>query len=97
MAGDDLAASVVLPKSLFTNIIDQSEVGLNFALYHRSTLLPLRQRENLSSIVADRTTVVGSSVIAATVGSGLPFNNLKSPIGINLTVSVRNDSVSLIL
>ena len=45
--------------------------------------------------VAGKTSIVGSHIIAATVGSGLSFNNLESQVTINLSILTEiNGSVS---
>ena len=58
-------ASVGLPASLFGRIDDRANVGLFFAFYEASTLFPV------SGGASDlpRRRVVGSQVIAATVGT----------------------------
>lgn len=88
-----MVAAIALPPSLFTNINNRSQEGIFFALYTQSTLFPIQVTENTTGAVASRSTVVGSTIIAATVGSGLSFNNLEPPVEINLRISTTNESV----
>lgn len=78
----DPVASIMLPPSLFANI-SRVNVGLFFALYRTSVLFPVR---NMTGVVDGRNTIVGSSIIAATVGPGLFFENLAEPVVVNLTI-----------
>ena len=92
----DQVASISLPSSVFDNISGRTEVGVFFALYRKSTLFPIRAREHTTGAVAGRATIVGSSIIAATVGPGLSFSNLQSPVMINLSVPTEiHGSVNL--
>ena len=91
----DIVSSIKLPFSVFANIRNQTEVGLFFVLYRKSTLFPLRDRANATGVVDGRTTIVASSIIAATVGLGLSFKNLEPPVVINLSIATEiNGSVN---
>lgn len=93
---DNQVASIALPPNLFQEITDRTQVGVFFGLYNESTLFPVRTREDVASAVPDRTTIVGSPIIAATVGPGLSFNNLQPPVEVNLRIPTEiNGSVSL--
>lgn len=95
---DNQSASIALPPNLFSLINDRTQVGIFFALYNENTLFPVRDRENTASAEVDRTTVVGSPVIASTVGPGLLFDNLRSPVEINLRIPTEiNGSVGQVL
>ena len=92
---DDLEATILLPPSLFDTITDRTDVGLFFALYNRTPLFPIRNRSNMDGAVAGRNTIVGSRVIAATVGPGLSFSNLHPRVEITLGIRLEGDNVSL--
>ena len=75
--------SIVLPPNVFQGIDNRENVGIFFALYDTANLFPVREME---SAVAGRSSMVASSVLAATVGPGLFFNNLNPKVEINLTI-----------
>ena len=85
-------AAAFLPASLFQLITDQDDVGIFFALYDTGVFFPItidtqRDQETNSSI----TTVVGSPVLAATVGSGLNLVGLAEPVKILLRLNEELD------
>lgn len=88
-------ASITLPRSLFTSISGITQVGVFFAEYRRSTVFPVREK-NMIGAVAGRTTEVGSTIIAATVGRGRIFRNLETPVEVNLRISSQIGRVSSI-
>ena len=77
-----LNAAVGLPASLFQQIDNSTNnIGIFFAFYESSSLFPVGGGTvNISN--SPTTTVVGSQVIAATVGSGINFQNLREAITI---------------
>ena len=70
-------AAVFLPPSLYQSITNHSSTGSFFAVYNSGALFP----------TTNATTVVSSPVLAATVGSGLNFNNLRVPVRILLRLN----------
>ena len=85
-------AAAFLPASLFQLITDRDAVGIFFAVYDAGVLFPItndtqRNQETNSSI----TTVVGSPVLAATVGPGLNFVGLAEPVRILLRLNEELD------
>ena len=81
-------AAAFLPASLFQLITDRDAVGIFFAVYDAGVLFPItndtqRNQETNSSI----TSVVGSPVLAATVGPGLNFTGLVEPVRILLRLN----------
>lgn len=64
-------------------------MGVVYALYENPNLFPVAVTDHDDS--STRRTVVGSPVIAATVGRGIPFNNLYSPVVIELELSENED------
>ena len=74
-------AAISLPASLFQNISNREDVGIFFALYNTSTLLPVNGGINRN---ASRQREVGSRILAAIVGPGLNFSNLVENITIVL-------------
>ena len=71
-------AAISLPASLFERIDDRLNVGVFFAFYETSTLFSV-DRPTLP-----RQTVVGSRVLAATVGPSINFQDLDEPVTIVL-------------
>ena len=86
-------AAIGLPASLFKRIDDQANVGAFFVFYETPILFPvggeLTDRSSLS-----RKNVVGSHVLAATVGPGINFLSLDEPITIVLRLQVTERGVS---
>ena len=86
-------AAISLPASLFGRINDRLNVGVFFAYYETTILFPVAGESDGSSLPRF-TTVVGSDIIAATVGPGLSFQNLDEPVIILLRLQVAEGSVS---
>lgn len=86
-------ASIALPPSLFDRITDREEVGIFFALYDDNTLFPVREDARLAGTSSVAHIVVGSPVVASTVGPRLSFNNLQTPVEINLRLMSSPDTV----
>ena len=72
-----LDAAIGLPASLFEQIDDRDNIGVFVALYETPILFPF-SRENTTS----KQRVVGSHVLATTVGPDINFQNLDEPITI---------------
>jgi len=85
-------AAAFLPASLFQLITDRVVVGLFFAVYNTGVLFPI---ENDMETIAERNssirTVVGSPVLAATVGPGLNFVELAEPVRVLLRLNEKVD------
>jgi len=85
-------AAVFLPASLFQLITDHIDVGILFAVYNTGVLFPI---ENDMETIAERNssirTVVGSPVLAATVGPGLNFVELAEPVRVLLRLNEEVD------
>ena len=80
---EDETAAVFLPPSLFQSI--GTSVGIFFAVYNTGALFPITNAtRQVQGKNASITTVVGSPVLAVTVGSGLNFSNLPEPVRILL-------------
>lgn len=86
-----LNAAVGLPASLFKQIKDRPDIGVFFAFYESPSLFPVAGGTNSSS--SPRRNVVGSQVLAATVGSGINFRNLSETVTILFRLQVPEGSV----
>ena len=90
---EDETAAAFLPASLFESIKDGTNIGMFFAVYDTGVLFPIT---NATKIIqgtnASVTTVLGSPVLAATIGSGLKFSGLKEPVRILLRLNEMNVS-----
>ena len=75
-------AAVFLPAPLFQSITNRTNVGIFFNVYDTGVLFPITKETNASI-----KTVVGSPVLAATVGSGLDFKGLAEPVTIMLRLN----------
>ena len=75
-------AAVFLPGPLFQSITNRTNVGIFFNVYDTGVLFPITKETNAST-----TTVVGSPVLAATVGFGQNFNGLAEPVTILLQLN----------
>ena len=87
-----LNAAVGLPASLFEQINNRSNIGLFFAFYESSSLFPIGEETDSSG--SPIRNVVGSQVLAATVGSGINFQNLSETVTILFRLQVPEGSVS---
>ena len=87
-----LDAAISLPASLFGRINDRLDVGIFFAFYETPILFPVARQGGESSL--PRQTVVGSNIVAATVGPGLNFQNLDEPVTILLRLQIVEELVS---
>ena len=81
-------AAVILPASLFQLITNQSSVANFFAVYDTGVLFPITNATQLVQRTnASITTVVGSPVLAVSVGPGLNFSGLVEPVRISLRLN----------
>lgn len=82
------AASIDLPPSLF-NLVpkDGQSVGVGFTLYQIPAFFPITSQKDTDNTTS-RVRAVGSVVVAATVGFGLTFRNIDSPV--LTTISLQN-------
>ena len=88
-----LNVAVGLPASLFQRIGNRTNIGIFFAFYESSSLFPVHGGTvNISQ--SPRVTVVGSQVLAATVGSGINFQNLTEAVTIVFRLQVPDGVVS---
>lgn len=85
-------AAISLPPSLFERINDRPNVGIFFGFYETPTLFPVGRESDGATL--RRQTVVGSDIIAATVGPGINFQNLDEPVTILLRLQVPEGRVS---
>ena len=88
-------AAAFLPPSLFQSITRRN-VGIFFAVYDVGVLFPIMNATQINQETNDSVTaVVGSPILATTVGPGLNFSGLEEPVSIflrlnDLGVSDRN-------
>ena len=87
-----LNAAIGLPASLFQEINDRPNIGVFFAFYESSSLFPVATGVTGSPI----RNVVSSQVLAATVGSGIRFQNLSEDVTVVFRLQVPEGSVSKI-
>ena len=73
---------------------DEDNIGLLFTLYKSSVLFPVNRGNNLNSDGSVQT-VVGSHIIAATVGFDLELRNLEDNVTIVLQLTIPEQDVSL--
>ena len=83
--------AINLPPALFKNemISGYDNIGLLFTLYNSSTLFPVNAGKNLSSDQSIET-VVGSRIIAATVGANLTLRNLEEQESVTIVLQLLN-------
>ena len=86
--------AIGLPASLFQQIDDRSNIGVFFALYESSSLFPVTEDTNSLTSSSPTRNVVGSQVLAATVGSGINFQNLSEAVTIAFRLQVPRVGVS---
>ena len=79
---EEETAAAFLPASLFRNITNLENIGSFYAVYNMGTLFPITDTAQGSAA-----TVVGSPVLAATIGSGLNFSGLVDPVRILLRLN----------
>ncbi len=84
--------AIDLPASLFEQIDDHSNIGVFFAFYELSSLFPVAGESNSSSSPMRK--VVISQILAATVGSGIDFQNLTNAVTISFRLQVPRADVS---
>ena len=81
-------AAVFLPASLFQLITNQDSVAIFFAVYNTGVLFPITNATKLVQRTnASVTTVVGSPVLAVSVGPGLNFSGLVEPVRLKLQLN----------
>ena len=81
-------AAAILPASLFQLITNQDSVANFFVVYDTGVLFPITNATQLVQRTnASITTVVGSPVLAVSVGPGLNFNGLVEPVRISLRLN----------
>ena len=93
-------AAAFLPASLFQSTTgrDSISVGIFFAVYDTGVLFPITNSTEINQETnASTTTIVGSPVIAATVGSGLNFDGLAEPVTILLRLNQLGVSDRIVL
>ena len=79
------SAATFLPASVFQSIPNRTSVGLVYVVYNTGALFPIANAtEQVQGTNASITTVVGSPVLSATVGSGQNFSNLTEPVRVLL-------------
>ena len=91
-----LNVDVGLPVPLFQQIGNRTNIGIFFAFYESSSLFPVHGGTvNISDL--PRMTIVGSQVLAATVGSGINFQNLSEAVTLIFRLRIPDGSVSRFL
>ena len=92
--GENEIAAAFLPPSLFQSITDRNSTGIFFTVYDTGVLFPITNAtEVVERTNTSVTTVVGSPVLAATVGPGLNFSGLVDPVVISLRLNDLGVSV----
>ena len=82
---EDETAAAFLPGSLFGSVTGREDLGIFFAVYDIGVLFPIANDTQMyQDTDASVRTVVGSPVLAATVGPGLNFTGLEEPVRILL-------------
>jgi hypothetical protein len=78
----DEGASVILPSSIFEQIMNTSKlnVGLTFGFYNETVLFPVGKVSDESRSMEGRQTRVGSLIASAIVGVNENFQNLQDPV-----------------
>ena len=80
-------AAAFLPPSLFQSITRRN-VGIFFAVYDVGVLFPIMNATQINQETNDSVTaVVGSPILATTVGPGLNFSGLEEPVSIFLRLN----------
>lgn len=87
--------AVGLPASLFERIDDRPNIGIFFAFYESPSLFPVGGDTDTPS--SPTRNMVGSQVLAATVGSGINFQNISEAVTIVFRLQVPRGSVSLLI
>ena len=85
-------AAISLPASLFQTITNQEDIGIFFALYNASTLLPVNGGYSHDAPIR---TEVGSHILAAIVGPGLNFSNLTENVTIVFELVTTDSEVAM--
>ena len=86
-------AAVFLPASLF-QLVTNNTVGISYTVYDTGALFPIKNAtEILQETKTSVTTVVGSPVLAVTVGPGLNLIGLVDPVRILLRLKDLEVSV----
>ena len=81
----DETAATFLPASLFQSITKHDNIGSFYAVYNTAVLFPIaRTDQEMNTSV---TTVVGSPVLAATIGLRQNFSELTEPVRILLRLN----------
>lgn len=91
----ELDAAVSLPATLFERIDDRDTIGVFVALYDTPVLFPVGgEYYYVVSNSSSKQRIVGSRVLAATVGPGFNFQNLIEPVTILLRLQLAEGMVS---
>ena len=78
--GDSGLAAITLPDSI-SNVTTEDDINLAFTLYNQSTLFPIRE--------PPPNTVVGSSIISASVGGIPDGTTLPDVVTVNLRITAE--------
>ena len=81
----DETAATFLPASLFQSITKHDNIGSFYAVYNTAVLFPIAQTDQ--EMNTSVTTVVGSPVLAATIGLQQNFSELTEPVRILLRLN----------
>ena len=86
-----VSSIITLPPSLFNKVpADRPVIGVYFALYENSALLPATMNNEIFA-----STAVRSPIVAATVGLGIDFVDLDPPVTITLGLLPFTSNVSV--
>ena len=80
-------AAAFLPASLFNLIQNHGKLGIYFNVYNSGVLFPVKNETQSLGSNSSVTTVIGSPVLAATVGPMLSFSGLAEPVRILLRLN----------
>ena len=80
-------AAAFLPASLFNLIQNRSKLGIYFNVYNSGVLFPVKNETQSLGSNSSVTTVIGSPVLAATVGPMINFSGLAESVRILLRLN----------
>ena len=89
--------AIGLPASLFQQIDDRPNIGIFFALYESPSLFPVAEDTNSTTSSSPRRKMVGSQVLAATVGFGIDFQNLSEDVTVAFHLQVPRVGVNQVI
>ena len=91
------SGAIGLPASLFQQIDDRPNIGIFFALYESPSLFPVAEDTNSTTSSSPKRKMVGSQVLAATVGFGIDFQNLSEDVTVAFQLQVPRVGVNQVI